>query len=245
MASDHSAWKETADGFGGAEGAALRHNGKTGDWTLDSVSIEALTVAFIMPTAVHGEICFPGDGQPPIRRPTRYEDRAPNREAPLTEGFNPMTEVLGVIMDGKRRRQLATFQGTNYGARRAFEGLIKPYLRKGMAAFPVVEIGSREKGDDYGNYAPTFTVVDWAGRDLFPDLLETNALPAPASSDAARLAPATAAEPAAPLPKPKPLIVVTSGRQAAAPAETKPASDDGYDGDYAGPSSPDDIDFGP
>ena len=172
---------------------------------------------------MHGEICFAGEGQPPIRRPIRYEDRAPNREAPLTEGFNPMTEVLTVIMDEKRRGQLATFQGANYGARRAFEGLIKPYLRKGKSAFPVVELASREKGDEYGNYEPVFTIVNWAGRELFPDLLETNTLPAPASSDAARLAPATAAAPAAPLPRPRPMQIVTTGRQRRRRKRRRPA----------------------
>ena len=64
-----NAWKDTADAAGGCLGGALKHNGKTGEWTLNGVSIEAVLVAIIMPTALHGEICFVGEGRAPDPAP--------------------------------------------------------------------------------------------------------------------------------------------------------------------------------
>src|SRR5579863_4336475 len=214
-------WKEAADGAGGVEGARLKCNGKTGVWTADGVEIETgpdgLKLAIIMPTALHGTIVF-RDGSFPDRDPIRYEDQAPDRTVQLPDGVDPLTECLCVGMDEEHIGQLFTFQSASHGGRHAFETLLKPFWRRGKLAFPVVTLDSREKGDAHDNYAPVFVHKnEFIGRDRFPHLLppETAALPAPQQHDTALPAPATAAEPAAPLPRPKPIQIVTTGRAAA------------------------------
>jgi hypothetical protein len=112
-----------------------------------------------------------------------------------------------------------TFQSPNWGGRNGFTQLARAYARvEERGLLPVCKLGSREKGDENGNYMPVFTVTDWVSRDRFPDLVEPVA---PA------LPPATTASP---LPRPRPLQTVTSG-----PAD--------YPDNYVGPSRDDEPDF--
>jgi hypothetical protein len=172
-------WQEAADRVQSIEGLWLKHNGKTGQWTLDGVSPGALQIAVIMSTAMHGVIKFE-DGRV-TRKPIRYEDRAPDPDEEIVTP--PLTEVLCVGMDQDHVGQLMTFSGSSWGARGGFSKLIKPFRRKGCAEFPVCELGSKERHDKDNNHAPILTPVDWVSRDRFPDLVppERTKLPAPES----------------------------------------------------------------
>lgn len=176
-------WQEAANNVQGIEGAHLRCSGKTGEWTLDGAAIDTgrsgLMIAVIMPTALHGRIRF--DGEAVTRKPVRYEDAAPDPDGTIEKPWGPLTEVLCVGMDQAHAGQLMTFTGASWGARKGFSKLIKPYLRKSKQAFPVCELGTKERHDVNNNIDPVLTPVDWAPRDRFPDLLppETPRLPEP------------------------------------------------------------------
>jgi hypothetical protein len=169
-----SHWTKTAGNVRDAEGLVARFSGKTAVWTLagDAVKTgrDGLTLAVIMPTALHGVIRFV-DGVFKGRKPIRYEDASPPVDEQLPYGWNPLTEVLCVATGPDHEGQLVTYTGASWGTRRSFERLVKPYVRKGEREFPVCELGSRELNDDYGDSEPLLIPVSWLPRDRFPDLL--------------------------------------------------------------------------
>ena len=181
-------WQEAANAVQGIEGAQLKCSGKTGVWTLSGETVdtgrEGLMIAVIMSTALHGRIRF--DDGVVTRKPVRFEDAAPDQDEQLEKPWGPLTEALCV--------QLMTFTGASWGSRRAFSKLIKPYLRKGKQAFPVCELGAKERRDLNSNVDPVLTPVDWAPQDRFPDLLPPET---PRLSE----------------PERRPLLTVTSGAQ--------------------------------
>ncbi len=160
-------WQQAAANVRSPEGKRLKCS--RGNWSLDGVPVDTgpngLKVTVIMSTALWGAIAFE-NGVVTGRRAARYEDVAPSFEAP-EPGWEPLTEVLAVLDDD----ELATFTGTAWGARRCFERLIKPYLRKGKQAFPVCELSVRERGDVNHNVDPVLLITGWAPRDKFRDLL--------------------------------------------------------------------------
>lgn len=167
-------WNAAPENIQAPEGASLRCSGKTGLWTLDGAAIDigrdGLNVAVIMPTGLHGQLRFE-NGAFGGRKPIRYEDAPPPVDEQLQSGWSPLTEVLCVATDPGHVGQLLTYTGSSWGARRAFERLIKPYVRKGRKQFPVCELGSRERGNVNGNFEPLLIPIDWVSADRFPDLL--------------------------------------------------------------------------
>jgi hypothetical protein len=55
--------------------------------------------------------------------------------------------------------------------------LVNPYRLKNMTQFPVVALGTKERGDDYGTIDPVFNIVGWEARRVFAELLRPEEAP--------------------------------------------------------------------
>jgi hypothetical protein len=255
--------QQSADDAGGHEGKRLKHNCKTGEVLLDGVAIgAAVRVVFFMDESTHGWLEFSPTQELIFNDIRRFAVVALDKNEQVPESYKPNTGCLAII---ESTGQLATYQGAAWSVRSAFmTQLYKPYMRARKAAasagapapLPVVSLSFKEEQrDDNGNYLPDFDIVDWVPRARYAMILGEVA----PAADAALAAPATAAAPAQPLPKPKPMMIVTSGRQTAAPdtptecakpeatkaPDPAPANDEGYGDDYGGARGPidDDIPF--
>jgi hypothetical protein len=220
-------WIETLTAAGGIEGLHLKC--AKGAWCLDGVQIavgeDGLKLAVIMPSAAHGAVLWRDQeivDRTPLRR---YEDAAASGD--IEEEWCPYTQFLAVGADEKHRGQLMTFTSSSWSGRHAFRALIGPYLRKGKREFPVVTLGSKpRRNDPNNNVDPTFTIIDWAMRDGFTDLLLPEADERP-QLEAPPTAPA--------IQRPMARMTVTTGPQPAPSAEN-----DGY---FPGADPAEDIPF--
>ena len=223
-----------------------------GNWLLDDAKVETgpdgVRVTILMTTAQHGCVYFDkssGKAHPIVTQLGWYEDCDPSREA-LPDGLDPYTIVQCLIGE-----ELCTFAASSYGARKSFKKLVDTWRIVHPREFPIVILGTRPTGDANDNIAPTFKPVAWVPISDFSSML----------SDAAEAPQLAAAPPpvtpinTAPLPRPSPLMVVTTGKTAAdtptgwtkpeapkAPAPAK-ASEDGegdYPADYGGRGPVDD-----
>jgi hypothetical protein len=241
MDSHPDVMQQAADEAGGYEGKRVKHNCKTGEVLLDGVAIGPLVrIVFFMDEATHGWLHFNEAQELIYSDIRRFTVEKPNRDE-RADNYKPNTGCLAII---ESTGQLATYQGASWAVRSAFvTQLLKPYVRARKAGIlPVVTLSFKEgQRDDHGNYLPDFEIADWVPRARYAMILgevtplETAALPTP-QPDAARLAPATAAKHAAPLPVvatgeaiARGKMTVTSGK---APDEPPPPidNDDGYSG---------------
>jgi len=99
--------------------------------------------------------------------------------------------VLAVGMDPAHVGQLMTLNGTSLGMRRAFEGLLRPYMRKLKMEMPVCELASQARNDDNNTYAPILTPVSWVPRDKFPGLVSPEPEPVLLTAPPTDVAPPT------------------------------------------------------
>jgi hypothetical protein len=226
-----------------------------GRWLLDDVEIktgeDGVRATLLMNTAQHGCVYFDKGGEkarPIVTDLRRYADCDPSREA-LPNGLDPYTIFQCLIGE-----ELCTFAASSWGARKSFKKLVDTWRIVHPREFPIVTLGTRPTGDANDNIAPAFKPVAWVPIDSFSSML-SDAAEAPQP-----LAPPTAAAPAAPLPRPSPLQIVTSGRAAPASADTPTAwakpeapkapapakaseDEDDYPADYGGGPIDDDIRF--
>jgi hypothetical protein len=179
-----------------------------GHWTFKGLEIpigpNGVKPLLLMSTARHGFVEFVKDGdvtRPIVTGLRRYSECDPPRgKAP--DGKTPYTIVQGIIEE-----QLATFAAASYGAQKSFKELVDTWRVLYPDGLPIVSLGTRPSGDVNDNVAPTFTPVKWVSADKsswLPALSGEVGSPAVA----APIAPIEAA----PALKPKPLIVVTTGK---------------------------------
>jgi hypothetical protein len=208
-----------------------------------------------MNTARHGCVRFDKSGEkarPIVTDLRQYEDCDPPREA-LPDGLDPYT-IFQCMIGG----ELCTFAASSWGARKSFKKLVDNWrIVHHSRELPIVILGTRPTGDANDNIAPAFKPVAWVPigdfAAMLPDAAEEPSIAAPPP-------PVTPID-AAPLPRPSPLMVVTTGKATAASADTptgwakpeaptapapaKASEDDGgdYPADYGGGPIDDSIPF--
>jgi hypothetical protein len=79
---------------------------------------------------------------------------------------------------------LGTFTSSSWGGHTAVAGLLPQYLMQKRRAFPICELRTKPRGDQFGNIDPVFRVVGWAPRPDFdailgPEPVEAVAIAAP------------------------------------------------------------------
>jgi hypothetical protein len=217
------------DGLAG-EIIGLHLESPKGAWQIGDEKIaigpDGFKFTFFAPTARWGRILWV-DERPADKVLHKYSDGFPVYEE-LPEGWSHHTMVYGAAADG----QLLTFTSA-YGARKTFKNVIQQYLARGRRLFPTCNLATKPRGDQYGNIDPVLNISGWVSvnsfADIFPGLVEAIQLvpaTAPVEAPEKLRAPDTEAQAAR-----RPLLVVTSGREAPPIAE-----DDGRRG-----PDPDDV----
>jgi hypothetical protein len=62
---------------------------------------------------------------------------------------------------------IGTFTSSSYGGNNAVEALVPQYRMLGQRSYPIVELETKERGDQYGNVDPVFKIVGWAPKSKF------------------------------------------------------------------------------
>jgi hypothetical protein len=62
---------------------------------------------------------------------------------------------------------LGTFTSSSWGGHYAVAALVPQYRMQGQTKYPVVELETKERGDQYGNVDPVLKIVDWAPKSAF------------------------------------------------------------------------------
>jgi hypothetical protein len=182
MTHERDAWDETGDLGNGIEGQHLKC--AKGHWLLDDEEIETgdagLKICVIMDTATVGEILWQ-DKKIVDRNVGRIADGfvAPRQ---VQEGWNTYIAFQAVRADEEHLGELLTFTSSSWGG--AFQSLVNPFLLKRRLQFPIVLLGTKDRGDANGNIDPVFKIVGWSDRGNFQELL-----PPPVESKAIAFSP--------------------------------------------------------
>jgi hypothetical protein len=78
-------------------------------------------------------------------------------------GWSKYTAVMVVNKLGC----LGTFTSSSYGGHFAVAALVPQYRMQGQTKYPIVELETKARGDQYGNTDPVLKIVDWAPKSAF------------------------------------------------------------------------------
>jgi hypothetical protein len=138
-----------------------------GHWHADNDIIpdpENFRVAVVMPSMEAGEIEW-RDSKP------FYVSKQLVSKAGIPDGVSagrsPYTSVLLLI---EETGLLGTFTSSSWGGRTACVNLIAQY-RMNKSAFPIVTLGTKPRGDMYGNVDPILKIIGRAPRAKFDAIL--------------------------------------------------------------------------
>jgi hypothetical protein len=80
-----------------------------------------------------------------------------------TPGLSPYTSVMVVNKLGC----IGSFTSSSYGGHNAVKALVPQYRMLGQRSYPVTELETAPRNDEYGNVDPRFKIVGWAPRSAF------------------------------------------------------------------------------
>jgi hypothetical protein len=78
-------------------------------------------------------------------------------------GWSKYTAVMVVNKLGC----IGTFTSSSYGGHYAVAALVPQYRMQGQRSYPIVELETKERGDQYGNIDPVLKIVGWAPKSAF------------------------------------------------------------------------------
>jgi hypothetical protein len=178
MSYERDAWDETGDMGNGIEGQHLKC--AKGRWLLDDEEIETgnsgIKICVIMESTVVGQILW--QDKKIIERDTGKISDGFVQPRQIMEGWNPYVAFQAVRADEGNIGELVTFTSSSWGGRHAFQSLVNPYRLKQRRQFPIVILGTEERGDKNDNVDPTFKIVGWSDRGNFGELLAPPTSPA-------------------------------------------------------------------
>ena len=98
----------------------------------------------------------------------------------VRSGYSPYSSCLMIDQDGL----ICTFTSHSWGGRNALIALVPEYRMRGQKAYPVVQLSSVAKNNQFGTIDPVFRVLSWAPAEKFAaitgDLTESLVIAAPA-----------------------------------------------------------------
>jgi hypothetical protein len=138
--------------------------GKAADWYRGSVPADtSVSYTVIMPAMKMGDVLWEeskiADGA------ARYVSQY-GIPTEIRDGFKPYCSVILIDQDGL----LCTFTASNWGAWNEFKGLVKQFLIRGQRDFPIIELSSKARGNQFGTIDPWLKVKGWVPASNFSSI---------------------------------------------------------------------------
>ena len=145
----------------------LGFSGKSGRYSLGDDDPAGRLALFDFTTLKHGYRCWV-DGKP-VDELVSSKSPKPKKPAGILDSDGDMCEykdcyvIKGQMADGDRED--FQFSIDSWGGRSAVETMLKACRAQAQSGaayiFPIVELGEEKMGDEWGNYKPVFSIVNW------------------------------------------------------------------------------------